>query len=224
MIRKFFALAVLSALPTGLLVALGAGSAQASTPVTFKGSISCSLVGKIAFKPPLSFAQKTLSTTATFHGVNNHCIGINGTPLTQGGETLTGSKDHFAFTIPVNSGGSCSALASGVAPPITMRVAWTGTSAITPSKLAFSSGTLSASNGLLEYLSGTSAGSFAGSARMAMQATAIKEGNGTILPYSESNALAACSGTGIAALKLSQPNPEPSPFSKNDNLEVGKAF
>jgi hypothetical protein len=223
-IRKLFIAAALSALPAGFFAILGAGSAQAASPVTFKGSISCSLTGTATFKPPLSNSQTSKSTKVTFKGTNNHCKGVKGTKLTQHGETLKSSKDSFSATLPANSGGSCADLASGTVPATTMRVKWIGTSPITSTKIAFPAGTLSISNGLIEYLNGKSTGSFAGTGQTAVQATKISEPNGKTLSYSAANAEAACAGPGISDLTLSQPNPEPAPFSKNDNLEVGRAY
>lgn len=222
--RKFLAAAALATLPLALVVTAGAASAQAAAPVTFTGSISCSLTGTITFTPPLSDSQTTQPTKATFTGTNTHCTGIDGTKLTQKGETLKGSKDSFSVTIPANSSGSCAGLATGTLPGTTIAVTWTGTSPITGSKLTFKSGTLNPETGLIEYLKGTSSGSFAGTARTALQATKISEGNGTTVAYSIANVEAACAGSGVKDLTLSQPNPEPKPFSKNDNLEVGKAF
>jgi hypothetical protein len=224
MIRKFLTGAAIMALPIGFFATLGAGSAQAASPVTFKGSISCSLVGTVTFSPPLSNSNTTKATVATFKGTNNHCKGIKGTSLTQRGETLKSSKDSFSFKFPASTSGSCSPLASGAVPPVTMTVKWVGTSPITSSKLKFPAGTISISNGVIEYLKGKSTGSFAGSAQTAMQATKISLGNGTVEKYSITNAANACTASGIKDLTLSQPNPEPKPFSKNDNLEVGKAF
>jgi hypothetical protein len=224
MIRKFITSAALIALPIGFFATLGAGSAQAASPVTFKGSISCGLTGTITFTPPLSNSQTTATTTAKFKGTNKPCKGINGTKLTQGGETLKSSKDSFSFTFPASSSGSCSVLASGAVPPISLAITWVGTSPITATKVVFPAGTISISNGVIEYLKGKSTGSFAGSGRMALQAGTIKEGNGTVVPFSITNAANACAGSGIAALTLVQPNPPPKPFTKNDNLEVGKAF
>lgn len=222
--KKLCTAAALAALPLGLVLTLGAATAQAAAPVTFTGSISCSLTGTVTFSPPLTLSQTSKPTKVTFKGKNDHCVGTHGTSLKQKGETLTGSKDSFTSTIPANSSGSCGALAGGTLPAATFAVTWTGTSPITPSKLVFKSGTLNLSSGLIEYLNGTSTGSFAGSAQTALQATKISEGNGTTVAYSESNAVAACEGSGIKDLTLAQPNPEPSPFSKNDNLEVGKAY
>jgi hypothetical protein len=224
MLRKIFTAAALSALPIGFFATLGAEPVQAASPVTFTGSISCSLVGTATFKPPLSNSQTSKSTTATFKGTNNHCKGVDGTKLTQGGETLKASKDSFSFTIPASAGGSCSSLASGTVPATTLAVTWTGTSPITASKVAFPAGTISITNGVIEYMKGKSTGSFAGTGRMALQATKISEPNGTTVAFSVSAAAAACAGPGISDLTLAQPNPEPKPFSKNDNLEVGKAF
>jgi hypothetical protein len=224
MIRKFLTGAAIIALPFGFFATVGAGSAQAASPVTFKGSISCSLTGTITFKPPLATANTTKATTATFKGKNNHCKGVDGTKLTQGGETLKSSKDAFSFTIPASSNGSCSSLATGTVPAVTTTVKWIGTSPITSSKIAFPAGTLSATNGVIEYLKGKSTGSFKGSAQTALQATKISEGNGTVEAFSVANALAACGASGIADLTLAQPKPETKPFSKNDNMEVGKAF
>jgi hypothetical protein len=224
MVRKFLTGAAIMALPLGLFATLGVSSAQAASPVTFKGSISCSLTGTITFKPPLANSNTTKPTTATFKGKNNHCKGIKGTKLTQKGETLKSSKDAFSFSIPANSGGSCSSLATGTVPAIKTTVKWIGTSPITPSKISFPAGTINVSTGVITYLKGKATGSFAGSAQTALQATKISLGNGKVEPFTVSNALAACGASGIADLTLSQPNPEPPPFSKNDNMEVGKAF
>jgi hypothetical protein len=224
MIRKFITSAALIALPIGFFATLGAGPAQAASPVTFKGSISCGLTGTITFTPPLANTQTTATTTAKFKGTNKPCKGIDGTKLTQGGETLKSSKDSFSFTVPASTSGSCSALASGAVPPISLAITWVGTSPITATKVVFPAGTISISNGVIEYLKGKSTGSFAGSGQMALQASTIKEGNGTVVPFSVTNAANACAGSGIAALTLVQPNPPPKPFTKNDNLEVGKAF
>jgi hypothetical protein len=224
MVRKFLTGAAIMALPLGFFATLGMGSAQAASPVTFKGSISCGLTGTITFKPPLSNSNTTKPTTATFKGKNNHCKGIKGTSLTQGGETLKSSKDSFSFSIPANSGGSCSSLASGTVPPVTTTVKWIGTSPITSTKIKFPAGTINVSTGVITYLKGKSTGSFAGSAQTALQATKITLGNGTVETFSVANALAACGASGIAGLTLSQPNPETKPFSKNDNMEIGKAF
>jgi hypothetical protein len=222
--KKFFAGAALAALPLGLIVTLGAASAQAAAPVTFTGSISCSLVGTITFTPPLSNTQTSKPTTATFKGKNNHCKGTHGTSLTQKGETLKSSTDSYSFTLPANTSGSCAPLATGTLPATTMAVTWIGTSPITGSKLTFKPGTFNPNTGLAEYLTGTSAGSFAGSARTALQASTISEGNGTTVPYSLANVEAACAGSGVKDLTFIQPKPEPPPFSTNDNLEVGKAY
>jgi hypothetical protein len=224
MIRKFLTVLAISALPIGFLATLGAGPAQAAAPVVFKGSISCSLTGTITFKPPLATANTTMPTTATFTGTNNHCKGVKKTSLKQGGETLKASKDNFSFTIPASTNGSCSSLATGTVPAITTAVKWIGTSPIAPTKIAYPAGTISVTNGVIEYLKGVSTGSFAGSAQVALQATKISEGNGTVVAFSVTNALTACGASGIADLTLAQPKPEPKPFSKNDNMEVGKAF
>jgi hypothetical protein len=225
MIRKPLLAAALVAMPMALLAGLSAGAAQAAAPVTFKGSISCSLTGTAIFTPPLTLANKTVPTKVTFTGKNDHCRGIHGTKLTQGHETLKASKEKFSYTIPANPNGACAALASGTLPPITGAVVtWIGTSPITPTKLNLSSGTVNPNTGVFEYLNGVSTGSFAGSARVALQATQISEPGGVVVPYSAANALAACQGKGISDLTLSQPNPEPPPFATNDNLEIGQAF
>ena len=218
--------ALVVALPIGLLAIIGAGSAQAASAVTFKGSISCSLTGTVTFSPELSNSNTTQATTATFKGKNKDCSGVDGTKLTQKGETLTKSKESFSFTLPANANGSCAGLVSGVAPAISSStIKWKGTSAITPSTVSFPAGTINPSTGVIIYMGGTSTGSFAGSAQVALQATEISESPpGGTLPFSAANAATACAGPGIEDLTLAQPNPEPSPFSTNDNLEVGKAY
>jgi hypothetical protein len=219
------AAAALLVLPVGLLVTMGATAAQAGGAVTFKGNISCSLVGTVTFKPELSFSQKTKPTVTTFKGTNSDCTGVDGTKLTQGGETLTGSTENFTFTTKANKKGSCYGLV-GPAPAIPKAtVDWTGTSPIASTTLKLAAGNKISSKGLIEYLKGKATGSFAGTARVALQATSISESPpGGTLPYSTANAAAACKGPGIADLGLSQPNPEPKPFSTNDNLEIGPAF
>lgn len=224
MIRKILTGAASIAVPLAFFATLGAGPAQAASPVTFKGSISCGLTGTITFKPPLSNSQTTAVTKGTFKGTNKPCKGVSGTKLTQHGVTLKGSKDSFSFSFPASTSGSCSALASGAVPAVNLAIKWAGTAPITPTKVAFPAGTISISNGVIVYMNGKSTGSFAGSGRMALQASKIKEGNGTVVPFSVTNAANACAGSGIAALKLVQPSPPPPPFTKNDNLEVGKAF
>lgn len=224
MIRKFFAVPALAALTLGSLAIFGAGSAQAAAPVTFKGSISCSLEGTVTFTPALSNSQTTAATSATFKGTNSDCKGVKGTSLTQGGETLTGSTDTLTFTLPASTSGSCASLAAGTVPAAAAVVKWTGTSPIKLSKLTLPAGTINLTTGVIEYLKGKSAGSFRGTAQLALEAADISEPNGTSLPYSASNAATACAGPGISDIEFVQPNPEPKPFSEDDNLEVGKAY
>jgi len=218
MLRKLFLGAALAALPIGLLVTIAETSAQAASPVTFKGNISCSLIGTVTFSPPLSNSQTTRATTATFKGTNNLCKGLDGTKLTQGGETLKSSKESFKFTIPANAKGSCNGLSSGVAPAITGAVVdWIGTSPITPTGLSFPAGTIKpvpAPHASIEYLNGTSTGSFAGTAQVDLETS-----------LTDAAILKDCKTTaGLKSLKLIQPKPEPKPFGVNDNLEIGPLF
>jgi len=206
----------------GVFAATG-GLASASSPVTFKGSISCSLTGTATFAPPLKNSS-TVATTATFKGKNVDCKGIDGTKLTQGGETLKSSTENFTFKIAANKKGSCDGLATGVSPAITGAVVdWVGTSPITPSKLNFKVGTITTA-GLITYGNGTSTGSFAGTAKVQLQASEISEpGTTTLTPYSAANAAKACAGKGIADITFKQPKPSKT-YPLNDNEEIGAAF
>lgn len=223
MARKLFTLAALATVPVGVLVALGTGPVQAAAPVVFKGNISCSVVGTATFKPELSNKQTKAPTTGTFKGTNNDCKGLDGTKLTQGGETLTGSTDSFSVTLPANSSGSCADLETGTAPAITVTVDWTGSSPIAPSTLAFSAGTASTS-GMLEYTKGKSTGSFAGTAMVILQIKSISLSGGGTLPWSVANFEKACAGKGIADFKFIEPKKPPKPFGPKDNLLVGPKF
>jgi len=216
-----------------VFAATGGPVSGAAAPVTFKGSISCSLTGTVTFKPELTLKVPGPAITATFKGKNTHCTGVTyhgiKTSLTQGGETLTGSTENFTFKIAASTKSTCAGL-NGAAPPITGAVVdWTGTSPITPTKLTFKKGTINAA-GLITYTVGTSTGSFPGTAKIQLQASTISESPpytsgwvGGIHPYSPANAAIACKGPGISDITFVQPKPSTT-FPLNDNEEIGAAF
>jgi hypothetical protein len=217
MLRKLLIGTATAALPIGLLVTVGAPSAQAiAVPVTFTGNISCSLTGKMTFVPPLTNGG-TSPTTVTFTGKNKLCkgVGIPPTSLKQGGAKLKKSKEAYSFTLPANN---CTALLGGIAPPISMTVNWLGTSPITPTVITFPQGITSSSGGHTSIIyaipnDGVATGSFAGTAEMDLE-----------ILQTDAQLLSECSHKGIKSLTLIQPKPEPPPFAKNDNLEVGPLF
>jgi hypothetical protein len=201
----------------------GLASAASPPPVTFKGSISCSLTGTVTFSTPLTLKSQA-AIKATFKGKNVDCTGVGHTSLTQDKETLKSSTENFSFTIPANKKGGCDGLATGVSPAITGAVVdWIGTSPITPTGLKFSAGTITTA-GLITYGSGTSTGSFAGTAKVQLQSSELSQvGTTALLPYTEANALKLCDGKGIADITFVQPKPSKT-YPKNDNEEIGVAF
>lgn len=235
-ISKSIKIAIAIVIPltaVGTFVAVGGAASASTTPVTFKGSISCSLTGTATFKPGLTLTKATTATssTATFKGKNVNCKGITykgvKTSLTQGNppETLKSSTENFTFKIAIAVGSSgCAGLASGAAPAITGAVVtWIGTSPITPTKMNFKAGTITTA-GLITYTLGTvTSGSFPGTAKVQLQASMVSSSLGN-KPYTIANALAACKAPGgLTDMVFVQPKPSTT-FPLNDNEEIGAAF
>lgn len=211
----------------GLLAALwaSAGSEAASAnarppvpPVTFVGNISCDLQGSITITPAAFNGIGSGTWTVTFVGKNNHCVGLpyvnslgttSTTPMTQGGERLTHSKDTFSFT--VNGSGAVGLLCNDfeyggpIATPVTTTINWLGTSPITSTGVTFPNGGTIVP-GVIELLNGTNAlgSSFAGTTDI-------------LLGYNLATVFTACaSTTGLSTLPVNHLG--------GDNLMVGPAF
>ncbi|MGO8872977.1 MAG: hypothetical protein ACLQPH_16555 [Acidimicrobiales bacterium] len=138
--RKLIMAAMAVMLPFGFVATIGSGVAAAAGTTTFDGNISCNLQGSVKISPAINLTTnvtKPVKVTATL--TNNHCIGLDGTSLTQNGETIISSKESLKFTVKPSSPpqpGCLTLVGSG--PPTAVpksTVDWIGTSKITPTVL-----------------------------------------------------------------------------------------
>jgi hypothetical protein len=106
-------------LAAGLGTAIAAVPAVASPapppPITGSGTVSCAVVGRLVFSPPLANGGTATSDTATLIANTNGCSGT--------GDGATIARGHVAgsVTLPSND---CTNLTSGSLPNLVANVAW----------------------------------------------------------------------------------------------------
>jgi hypothetical protein len=149
---KAVSVGIILPLALGLIATLGTGAAFAKGkggggggPVTFTGSTTCSVNGKVTFSPALktgSTGTSSATVTASLTGCTN---------ATQGGVTLTtGHLQGLSGSVSPNG---CTAVASGPIPPLSGgSIKWTPTSMVKPS----SGGSFPAGTGSVVTSGGTS--------------------------------------------------------------------
>lgn len=224
MLRKFALMAMAVALPVALLTAVAPGVATAGKvhpsgigPVTFVGNVSCNLTGKITISPPVTNTSVG-PYTITFTGTNKKCVGLGSTVLSQGLPgttavvTLKKSTEAFSYMTVFNPnaipGEFCNKLESGgtvSAPVPPFPINWFGMGGtITPSSVSFPLG-LTIAPGVLQWLNGPTAGSFAGTTDI-------------LLGYNLAAVFADCApaGPGVTTFPVTDLG--------GDNLMVGPAF
>jgi len=220
MLRKAFLASTAATVVIALLVTIGVEAASSakssragSDPTTFTGNISCNLQGIISISPAATLTSAG-PWTVTFKGVNNKCVGLGGTSLTQGGtptgggETLTKSTDTFTFTVQNVTGALgtlCTDLETGgpIATPVNTTIDWLGTSPITASTVVFPNGGQFVP-GLIQLLGGSTSGSFTGT-------TDVLLGYNLLTVWTD-----CATATGLATLPVNHLG--------GDNLMVGTAF
>lgn len=112
----------------GLIATVGTGvaSAKKKPPISFSGSTTCTVNGKIAYQPALT-TTGTGSSTVILSGSLSHCNNAK-----QGGVSLKGG--HLQGLKGSVTPDDCSTLASGPEPALSGgTVKWTPTSKIIPS-------------------------------------------------------------------------------------------
>jgi hypothetical protein len=145
----------------GLMAVAGSASAATSrhaSATKLKGTITCTLTGTIKANPPLTLATAK-TTTLTFSGTLSRCKRSKKTSI-----KITGAK--FKGTSKAST--DCSDLLASL-PALKGKVTYkTRGGSAAPTKVSYSGGTLSATNGVVATYPGTgdtgkSTGSFAGS-------------------------------------------------------------
>ena len=226
MSRKLLFAALSALLPVAIVVvATGAGSASGKvrphSPVTFTGAVSCNLHGTLTIAPAALQGTGASSYTLSFTGTNNKCVGLpyqnaagvwSTTSLTQGGEKLKKSTESFTVTVSLPGAviNLCNDLEFGGASlavtPFAAAINWIGSSPINATQVTYPSG--SSLNvpapGVVTLMSGTTAGSFAGTIDIS-------------LGYNVAKVFAGCATTtGLSSLTINHLG--------GDNLLVGQGF
>jgi hypothetical protein len=160
-IRKYLLATCLLALPLGTLVASGAAagaSTRTTAPVTFTGSVTCSISGAITAKPPLTL-DTPQTTTISLKGTATKCRG----KITQGGVKLVSGKISGQIDVQNED---CFALTSGVPNPVGT-ITWRGKGGrVTPTSFTLSNGagTFGTKKTTIRF-SSAQTGSFAGTGK-----------------------------------------------------------
>jgi hypothetical protein len=165
------------ALPVGLVVVMGAGSATASANAAGKGTYNCTKVaGTISFKPPLKTKAQTV--TETVKVTSTGCKG--GTPnVASTTGTSTSTKKNQ----------SCTGLASST--PFSVKLSYTnGASA---SQLA---GTAKPS------ISGTGVITFVITGKTTLSYPSTSTVAKGVVKQTESQLLTACTGAGVSSITI----------------------
>lgn len=188
MIRKYVLAVLLLALPIGTVVASGSAANAAPRPhkaVTFTGTVSCSLTGKITATPALTFTAQTITIKLT--GTAKKCKGNT----SQGGVTLT-TGAISGKVVAQNT--SCTSLLTGVPNP-KGTIKWKGTGGtVTPTKFTLSNGAASFSGSTTTItFTSTQTGSFAGTG-----------GSSATVNKSEKQLIKECGANGIASLTIAK--------------------
>jgi hypothetical protein len=144
--RKLIMVGLAVLLPIGFMASIGTGIAAAKGTTTFGGDISCNLQGTIKLSPAINLTTPvTVPVKVTAKLTNNDCIGLDGTSITQNGETIISSTESLSYTIPPSNPPQpgCVALAGGGTEPIpASTIKWKGTSKITSTVLGASTATI----------------------------------------------------------------------------------